>query len=253
MLSFIFYIFASFLSGLISFLSPCTLPLLPAYFAYPGTSKNKLLLDTLLFALGIAVILTILGIFSGSIGSLVIIYKRQLMLVSGTLFIIFGLLTLSGKNFDFLKMQASQNNGLVSFLFGSAVGLTWSGCVGPVLGFVLILAANTSTALSGGILLFAYSFGLVLPLFIMAMTFNKIPRDSKLMKFFRGRLFEFNIFGRTLYLHSTVLISSLMFILFGIFLILESYFSFTRLLAPSLTELVFKIEDGLVDIFNLKL
>src|SRR3990167_8635263 len=90
----LFYILAVFLAGVITFLAPCTLPLLPAYFACTAQSgRSTLIRNVLFFALGLSVVFVLLGIFAGTFGGFLLTYKKEVIYFFGTLLIIFGVLT----------------------------------------------------------------------------------------------------------------------------------------------------------------
>jgi cytochrome c-type biogenesis protein len=254
MLEFILYGIAALLSGLLTFLSPCTLPLVPGFFAYPGRSEHDKIKNTLFFSFGIASTLTVLGFFAGSLGSLVLVFKRQIMFSSGLFFIAISLLTLSGISIRFPGIELEKSpTFLGSFIFGGLMGLTWSGCIGPVLGFILVLAANTQTALSGAFLLFVYSLGMILPLLAFSLILTKIPKTGIFSSMMKGKLIEVTVFKEKKYLHTTTIISAILFLVYGLFLFFESSFSFTRFIAPWLTNWVFNIEEVLAKMLGIKL
>ncbi len=253
-MSFLLYAIGSFLAGLASFMAPCTLPLLPAYFAYSGTSeKNNILRNTIFFSLGLAFMFTILGVAAGTLGRFVLNYKRELILISGILVIIFGIMSLIGRSFYLFHKNINYNRKTKfgSFIFGMLMGLIWSGCLGPVLGVLLVLAANTGTSIGGGILLFIHSLGLLLPLFLFSLYLHKLPKNGKFWTLIKGKVLEFKIFNRKFYIHTTNLLTGFLFILLGVIILSDLYFSFTKVLSPSFTNLIFDIQDWIVTTFKI--
>ncbi|MBS3168540.1 cytochrome c biogenesis protein CcdA [Candidatus Woesearchaeota archaeon] len=253
-MSFLLYSIGSFLAGLVSFMAPCTLPLIPAYFAYSGTSeRSKVVSNTLFFGIGMALTFILLGVLAGSLGRIVLTYKKEVILISAILIIIFGLLSLLGKSFKIFNFNINYTDKTIkgSLIFGSLMGLIWSGCLGPVLGAILILAANTGTAFGGGLLLFIHSLGLLLPLFLFSLFLYKLPKDGKFWRFMKGRLLEFNFLGKKRYIHTTNLLTGILFILLGVIILLDLYFGFTKLILPSTTNLVFDIQDWIINTFKI--
>ncbi len=248
------YSVAAFLSGVLSFMAPCTLPLLPAYFGYAGSSeRKKTIRNTLFFMLGLASMFTILGIFAGSLGRFALMYKRDLMIISSLFLIIFGSLSIIGKGIKFDNVKIKYKRTPVgSILFGAFFGLIWAGCIGPVLGFMLVLAANTGTALAGGLLLFIHSLGLLFPLLLFSLFLSKLPSKGKFWRFMKGKLFHFKIFKKDFYVHSTNLITGSLFLFLGVLMFFEATFGVTNSLFPDLTELVFDLQNKIVEVFKLQ-
>ena len=254
MIEFLFFSVAALLSGMLSFMAPCTLPLLPAYFGYAGTSDRKeTVRNTFYFMLGLAGMFTLLGVLAGSLGRFALNYKRELMLASAVFLVIFGVLSVIGKGIKLTKMRMNYKRSRIgSIIFGAFFGMIWSGCIGPVLGFMLVLAANTGTAFTGGLLLFIHAIGLLLPLLFFSLYLSKLPQNGKFWKFMKGKLYHFKMFGKEYYIHSTNLMSGVLFIVLGTLLYLEAMFGVTKFLFPDLTNWVFTIQNKIVEVFNLR-
>lgn len=248
------YVIAAFLAGVLSFLAPCTLPLLPAYFAYAGTSTpENSKRNTFLFALGLATTFTLLGVLAGSLGRFTLLYKREVMVVSGIFLIIFGALSIIGKGINATKKKITfKRTPLGSFIFGGVFGLMWSGCIGPIVGFMLVLAANTGTAITGGLLLFIHAMGLVLPLLLFSAYLAHLPHDGKVWRFMRGKLFEVKLGKKPYYIHSTNLLAGTLFVILGIILVFDAYYGFTKAIFPGITGWIFDVQDWIVTTFNVK-
>lgn len=254
MIELILYGIVALVAGMLTFMAPCTLPILPAYFAFSTTSqRSKVTHNTMFFALGLATVFTILGVAAGSVGRLVLNYKREVVYVFGTIIILFGVMSILGKNIKLFSAHIKTNKSpWGSFVFGGLFGLTWSGCIGPVLGFMLVLAASTQTVIGGGLLLFLYAMGLVFPLILLSLYVDRLPKDGKVWTLLKGKLFEIKFNKKAYYIHSTNLISGILFISLGMFLILEAKYALTSLFPYSLTEWVFDAQGALVEMVKVK-
>jgi cytochrome c-type biogenesis protein len=180
---------AAFSAGLLSFVSPCVLPLVPSYISYiTGLSveqlmdvgersrfKKAIVLNALLFIAGFSSVFISFGASASLLGQLLITYQDHIRRIGGILIILFGLYLLGVLNVDFLKMEhrfqfRNRPAGYVgSFLIGVAFAAGWTPCVGPVLGSILLYASTTDSLLDGVVLLSFYSLGLGLPLFLTAL------------------------------------------------------------------------------------
>lgn len=192
--SFVVLAMVAFAGGLFSFLSPCTLPILPAYFAFAFRSgRATIAANTLAFMLGLAAMFSLFGAGASSLGS--ILYRQQnlLLIVGGTAVIIFGIMSLLGQGFagSTAATQTERSSTMWgSFLFGLTFAVGWSSCVGPILGIVLTLAATTASVTQGIMLLFIYAMGLGLPLMLVSALFGRASRDSLIWRLMRGKGYE---------------------------------------------------------------
>ncbi|HSH03325.1 MAG TPA: cytochrome c biogenesis CcdA family protein [Anaerolineae bacterium] len=188
----------AFVGGLFSFISPCTLPVLTAYFAFAFQSgRSQIAANTGAFMLGLATTFTILGAGAFALGQLFYNNQFLIMLISGALIIIFGVMSILGKGFTGVQgsdggaqPQSTTLGG--SYLFGLTFAVGWSSCVGPILGTVLTLAAQTTTVYRGMMLLFIYTIGLGLPLIIVSTFFGRLNRNSWFWRLLRGKGWEWN-------------------------------------------------------------
>jgi cytochrome c-type biogenesis protein len=180
---------AAFSAGLLSFVSPCVLPLVPSYISYiTGLSveqltdaservkfKKAIILNSLLFIAGFSSVFIAFGASASLLGQVLITYQDHIRRFGGALIVLFGLYLLGILNLNFLKMEhrfqfRSRPAGyLGSYLIGVAFAAGWTPCVGPVLGSILLYAGTTDSLASGVVLLTAYSLGLGLPLFLTAL------------------------------------------------------------------------------------
>ena len=172
--------FVTFLEGVISFISPCMLPLLPVYVGYfSGDSglKRKVFLNSLFFVLGFTCVFCLLGVFAVSLGRLLNAHRSIVNIVTGGLVILFGLSYLEVIKLPFFKgiSGTKKISGFFSaFLFGLVYSVSLTPCVGAFLGSALALAANTETVLQGLLLLLLYSLGLGLPFILSAVLIDRL-------------------------------------------------------------------------------
>jgi len=186
--------FLSFFAGIISFLSPCVLPLIPGYISFiNGTTlegledknKNFIFKETLLFTIGFSLVFIALGATATFFGALLLKYSKIFTTIVGILIIFFslnmiGLLQLRSLNQDFRFHFHNQiKKPYMSFLVGIGFGFGWSPCIGPILGSVLALASLETTILKGIILLLIYSIGLAIPFVLSGIFITKFLVFSK--------------------------------------------------------------------------
>ena len=171
----------TFLEGLISFISPCMLPMIPIYlmyFAGDANKKNNTILNSVAFVTGFTLVFCLLGVFAGTIGSLLREYQTIVNIVCGIIVILFGLNYLEFIKIKLFKSGAKQNTkitGLFSaFLFGIVFSINLTPCVGAFLGSALMMASTSGSMLKGASLLFVYSLGLGIPIIISAFLIKKL-------------------------------------------------------------------------------
>jgi cytochrome c-type biogenesis protein len=173
---------AAFLAGLLMFLAPCTLPLVPGYLAFiAGGQRNRVVRNAVAFVFGFSLIFILLGISAGFLGSIVSPWHAYIARFAGIIFIFFGLVMLQ-VHIPFLSQTRtfrlpaifSPGSILSSFLMGVLFALGWSPCIGPILGTILLVSSISASALSGTILLFVFSLGLSLPFILSAVFIDRI-------------------------------------------------------------------------------
>ena len=180
----------AFLAGILSFLSPCVLPIVPGFISYivgksfadlqnsSGLKTLKLFPYVLLFTLGFSFVFIIMGASIDFLSDIFFDFKRQLNFISGILIITLGLYFIGIIKIPFLdferklKLQGIQNNHFFPFLIGVAFAFGWSPCIGPILGSVLAVAIKDSV--NGVILLSFYSMGLAVPFIIVGLMMSKL-------------------------------------------------------------------------------
>jgi cytochrome c-type biogenesis protein len=180
-------VFLAFVAGILSFLSPCVLPLVPGYVSLiSGTSleglqaegrgiNRKLMLHSFMFIMGFSLVFILLGAVATSLGQALSIYKRELTLVAGFIIIVFGLHLLgvfrlnvlyADKRFHSIKGGANASG---AFLVGFAFAFGWTPCIGPILALVLTMASVQETVMRGVMLLAVYSAGLAVPFLLTSL------------------------------------------------------------------------------------
>jgi cytochrome c-type biogenesis protein len=176
----------AFSAGVLSFASPCVLPLVPAYLSYLGgqvvtagggiLSRRATFLHGLCFVLGFSAIFVALGAAASGIGQLLYVYRPVLMKVGGVVVVVFGLHTLGVLKIPLLQYDTRRHyrprpelGYFSSALMGLFFGAGWSPCVGATLGAILTLALNEATVGLGALLLFGYSMGLGVPFLLIAL------------------------------------------------------------------------------------
>ncbi|MFN8515158.1 MAG: cytochrome c biogenesis protein CcdA [Chloroflexia bacterium] len=246
---------ASFLAGMLSFLAPCTLPLLPAYFAYSFQAGGRnVTLMTVAFFCGLATTLTLLGATATALSQSINQYSREIALVGGLIVIAFGVMSLLGKGFAGIQLSQRPAATLVgSYLYGATFALGWSTCIGPILGAILtLLATQGSSVAQGALLAFVYALGLGTPLIIIATFFQRLGSGTRTWRFLRGRGWTLRLGRATLHLHTTNLLSGLLLIGMGYLLASGRLAEITQLAAASpLANWVIDTEDHLRTWFNL--
>lgn len=209
----------AFLAGVLSFLSPCTLPILPAYFAFTFQArKQNIVLMSVAFFLGLATTLTLLGASATALSGLIFNNKDSLTFWGGMIVIGFGVMSMLGKGFAGPQLQQRPVASMAgSYLYGATFALGWTACVGPILGALLTLLATTAgvAILQGAVLAFIYALGLGLPLILLASFFSRLGTGSRFWRFLRGRGFEVRVGSQTLYLHTTSIASGVLMIVMG--------------------------------------
>ena len=199
--------FTAFLEGIISFISPCILPILPLYFSYlaggvaqKDERQGMLLKNSIAFVIGFSLLFVSLGAASTTVGRYLSTHLDTLNRIGGVLVILFAL-----NNLGFVLIPALNNNHKFqlkslknmnipkSMLFGWVFAIGWTPCVGPLLGSALMMAANAELVHKGMITLFCYAMGLAIPFLFSALlldqlegVFNAIKKHSKIITIISG-------------------------------------------------------------------
>ena len=224
----------AFVAGILSFLSPCVLPLLPSYVSFiTGVSFEQLTSDrdrkrvrlltvtnSLAFIAGFSAVFISLGASSSFFGQLFYRYQEWMRIGGGILVIIFGLFISGLAKFDFLlrekkfHLRGKPAGYLGSFIVGMTFAAAWSPCIGPILGTILLYAASEGSTFYGLKLLSVYSLGLALPFFVSSLALNTFLSYSKILYRFMRIIMFF---------------SGLLLVLFGIMLLSNKVREISRL------------------------
>ncbi|MEV0115020.1 cytochrome c biogenesis CcdA family protein [Streptomyces sp. NPDC050844] len=205
--------FAAFLGGLLALVSPCSALLLPAFFAYSIDSTSRLLARTGIFYAGLATTLVPLGAAGSVAGRFFFGHRDQLVLVAGWLIIALGVLQIVGMGFASRRMaelsgRIRPTTAFSVYALGAVYGLAGF-CAGPILGSVLTVAAVSGSPVYGGLLLAVYALGMAVPLFLLALLWERFDLGRR--RWLRGRAFRLGRFE----LHTTSLLSGLFFVALG--------------------------------------
>jgi cytochrome c-type biogenesis protein len=197
----------AFFAGIISFISPCVLPLIPGYVSFIcGTTLNDLdlkskkfiLQKSLFFSLGFSLVFISLGATATFIGSFLLHNSQILSIISGILIIFFGIyllelirINLLNKNFGNYNIKYSSNL-LFPFMVGVGFGFGWTPCIGPILGSILAYASMENSIYKGVLLLGVYSLGLVIPFVVSSLIIKKFLIVSKKSKSYLNKIKKFS-------------------------------------------------------------
>lgn len=197
-----------FIEGIVTFISPCILPMVPMYITYfmgsdGEKNKNKALVNSIGFVLGFTFIFTLLGAATSTVGVLFNKHIEEINLISGVFIVILGLNYIEILNIKFLQRSLKLKGNFIkkkfnlfsSVLFGIVFGIGWTPCVGPFLGSALMIATNSKHLVQGVFMLILYSLGLGIPFVVSALlidslrnTFDFIKRNYRLINKISGSL-----------------------------------------------------------------
>src|SRR3954471_14569684 len=225
----------AFLAGIVSFLSPCVLPLVPGYISLiSGTGAaaleqgeqrqlGRVMMNSLMFVLGFSIVFTMLGAAATTVGQLTTAYRRELTYLAGIVIIVFGLHLTGILKIKYLYADKRMHNvqgsssAWGSFAVGFAFAFGWTPCIGPILTTILTFAASEGTVMKGVLLLAIYSAGLAVPFLLTSLGIDRF-------------LAFYTKFRR--HLHTVEVISGVLLIAIGVLVLtrrltmLSGYFSF---------------------------
>jgi cytochrome c-type biogenesis protein len=218
----------AFLGGLLSFLSPCVLPLIPSYVSFiTGVSFDELkkgdkahikrltLINSSAFVLGFSTVFILLGVSSSYVGRFFAIYYDHIRIIGGIIIIVFGLYVMGIFKLNFLAadkrvhLQSKPRGHFGSFIVGLTFGAGWTPCIGPILGSILLIASTTGSAMQGFKLLLVYSLGLAIPFLATSLAINSF-------------LSHFEVIQK--YMRHIMIISGLLLIAFGVILLMDKVY-----------------------------
>ena len=221
----------AFLAGLISFLSPCVLPLIPGYISYisGGISEkldkkknNLIILKTIFFTLGFSLVFIILGSTATFFGKFFLTNSEVFRIIAGILIILFSIQFLGITNFKLMNRDIRfftgqyRDNLTFPLLVGAAFGFGWTPCIGPILGSILTLAALEQNLTKSILLLSFYSLGLAIPFIISGILIDKF---LFLSKNFRKHISIFTKVGGVVLLLTGIFILTGQLQIFGFFIL----------------------------------
>ncbi|MDR3113255.1 MAG: cytochrome c biogenesis protein CcdA [Endomicrobium sp.] len=221
--------FAAFAAGFLAFISPCILPLIPAFISLItglslneiNSSKKTVFLKTLIFILGFSSVFIMLGMSAGALGGFFEQNRNALRIAGGIIVIIFGLHIAGVFKIGFLNRQFSLNgtierffgkSGFAAFFTGCAFALGWTPCIGPVLASILMLASGEGNVFIGFWLLTFFSLGLTVPFILTAVFIDRFVSFFGIIK---------------KYYRQIEIISGILLICVGILLINDGFFKIT--------------------------
>lgn len=181
----------SFLEGIITFVSPCILPMLPVYISYFAggeSNRKRTLTNALGFVLGFTIVFVTLGAFAGIIGSFLQRYETIVNLVTGAVVVILGLNFIGIIKIGFLNSSKKANVDFkqigfgTSVLFGIVFSVGWTPCVGAFLGSALMMASQQGTVMAGILMLVLYSAGLGIPFIASALLLDRLKDTFQVIK-----------------------------------------------------------------------
>lgn len=232
--------FIVFLVGILTLLTPCSLAILPAFFAYSFEGKRQITKMTLIFFLGFMPIFIIFGLLATFFGRTIAMFQQSnslLVLIAGIVIMIFGFMVLLGKGFSgFQVKKKTDKTPFGMFLFGVLFALGFTVCMGPILVGVLLIAGVLQNYLYSGFLMFFFSLGLFVPLFLISILFDKYNFTNFMNNL--NKRFGFSL---------TNLISGVLLILVGIIFIIYRGTSITGSLGlGSWTIIVYSIQEKIL-------
>ena len=181
----------SFLEGIVTFISPCLLPMLPIYISYFAGGGERTTGKTLRcasgFVLGFTAVFVAMGALAGTVGSFLIRYQTVVNIVLGSIVVLFGLNFLGVLNLNLFKgmrgeVKTRDMNFLSAFVFGVVFSVGWTPCVGVFLGSALMLASQQGSAVMGTLMLLSYSLGLGVPFLVSAVLIDQLKSAFTFIK-----------------------------------------------------------------------
>lgn len=183
----------TFLEGIVTFISPCLLPMLPVYVSYfaaqdDSGNNNRTFINAIGFVLGFTVVFTALGAFAGTIGRFLREYRTLVNMVTGVIVMLFGLNFIGIIKLPFInttcriKMNNAKTGFFASVLFGIIFSVGWTPCVGVFLGSAIMLAAYSGESLKGVLMLLCYSLGLGIPFLASAVLIGRLKSAFDFIK-----------------------------------------------------------------------
>ncbi len=232
----------AFLAGILGILTPCSLAILPAFFAYSFEGKKEITKMTSIFFLGFAPVFIVFGLLATLLGKTLAVFQqanKTLVIIAGIFLIVFGLMILFGKGFSGIKFKKkTKKTPLGIFLFGIFFAIGFTACMGPILVGILLIAGTLQNYVYAGILMIFYSLGLFVPLFLISMTFDKFNFTKKI-----------NNMNKKIGFPISELIAGILLLAMGILFIIFGGTTFLNFLGlGDVTVFIYSLQEKLVDL-----
>ncbi|MBI2661221.1 cytochrome c biogenesis protein CcdA [Candidatus Woesearchaeota archaeon] len=202
-------------------LQTCGIALLPAFFSVAFKDRKKAVLMSVAFSAGLLAAFTLFGLIAGILGDFFNQYKLAFAVISGYILIFFAILMFFNSGFSIFSFRLDYSKGKGFFsvaLLGFFFGVGWTPCAGPILYGTILLAANSSTVLSGVLMLVFYGIGIIAPLIALAYFSDRY--DWVNSRFLRGKEINFSLFGKKIATHAYNIMGGILLLAIGILMII---------------------------------
>ena len=236
----------AFLGGILSFLLPCSLAILPAFFSYTFKEKKDMTKMTLIFFSGFSIVFILLGIIASFLGQSLATFQvnhRLVVSIAGIFMLIMALFTFFGKGFSSIIKQKSQysHDGAGIFLFGFFFAVGWSACLGPILAGILLISSTFNSYFLSSMLLFSYSLGIFVPLFLISYFWDTYSLGEK--KWLRGKEVTIGKYS----FHSWNIVSGILLFIAGLVFLVFSGTAIVQQNITYSTGFIYEVERQLID------
>jgi cytochrome c-type biogenesis protein len=231
-----------FLAGVLSILSPCILPLIPAFFSYTFKEKKKITKMTTVFFFGFAAVFVTMGIVAALLGQSIISLQAgipYIITLAGLGLIFFGILSFFGRGFSsVIKTRFKKGTDISGvFVMGLFFAIGWSACLGPIIAGILLVAAIPGNVAYAAIMLFVYSLGIMAPLLILSLFYDKLNLGNN--RWTRGKEIKLSMFGKSLVTHTTEMLSGALLMVLGLIFIVYQGTNIINKISPIGSSVLF--------------
>jgi cytochrome c-type biogenesis protein len=231
-----------FLAGILSILSPCILPLIPAFFSYTFKEKKRITKMTTVFFLGFTAVFVTMGVAAALVGQSIISLQAgmpYLIALAGMGLIFFGVLGFFGKGFSSViktRFKKGTDTGGV-FVMGLLFAIGWSACLGPIIAGLLLVAAIPGNVAYAALMLFVYSLGIMAPLLVISLFYDRLNLGSN--RWVRGREVRIKVLGKSFMTHTTEMLSGTLLISLGLIFIIFQGTNIINSISPIGSSILF--------------